>query len=707
MDIRRDTAQWAVSQGKPAASKRFWSENRILCSILLALSIALYANTFSHGFALDDQTIIFDNLDAKAPVSWENTRTIFSSTLRHGNVMDEGNNLYRPLVKWLFHLEWNAFGGDTDRQRAATGFHVVNVLLYAGCVLLIFQVFYRVKQGRWLVPFLTALLFAVHPVHTEVVANIKSGDEILGLLGVLVALRCLQLYLDKGARIWVLLAALGFTAACFSKESAVTAVAIFPVFLWFYGQTDRKRIFLLSALMLLCAMGFLGARHRVLSTVPPESGVAAIDNYMVLCDPKMQILLPANLQQKYVGTARFPSAVKTLGDYLKLFVYPHPLSCDYSYSAMEPAGYADPQFIITLLVLGLMVYVMLSRFRRREDAVFGLYWFFVTMALTSNVFFLIGTSFGERLFFVPSLGLCLVVSCLLHRALGSHGADASGPVLQVARGQVRLLVVFLCLFIPMAAKTVVRNADWESNYTLFYRDIRYFPEALHLNLYVANSLTSTEYRDQVRADLQNINAEQGQVVYTDNMIADSLDRVARRAIGYYTRVVNTLPWQMPAWSNGLGKAYFDLAEYARGRISAQAYGYLLDSAGKYYEKAFALDARSHIHWNNVGTVLYNRGSMLLEQQQQEAGTAMLLESLRYFQGAYRRDTTMVEYIRNLGCAYGSTNRLDSAIVWLNKALEKDRGDLRAMRYLEVVWARKGNQAMAEQYRMMRERAQGR
>lgn len=670
----------------------------ILSAVLVIVTMLVYSNTFQHRFVLDDHGIIKNNKITKAPVSWENTKTIFSTPLRKGDYSDLENSLYRPFTKFLFNIEWNLFDANNDMFVAAHKFHVVNVLLYALCAVLIFFILYEAMKRKWVAAFLVALLFAVHPIHTEVVANVKSGDEVLSLLGILIALRCIQLYFSREKTYWMVLGVLGFLMGSFSKESTVVAIAIFPVFMYFFTNTTIKKNAIISSVMLACSLFFLFARHQSLSGYPPSSKLSALDNYMVLCDPAEQQYLSLDLQQKYKNSNRFASAVNTLGLYVKTFIYPHPLSCDYSFSSLEPVGFSDGGFLISFLLFLAMFAFAIWRWKQKNPVGFGFLWFFISMFITSNVFFLIGTSFGERLFFVPSLGLSIaLVFALAHF---THKQEEEGSFFSVMAKSPVLFGVILLVSGLYSYKTYSRNADWKSDYKLFSRDIEHYPNSTHLLFYMGNHLSGNERKEVLTDELKRVNEEMKKEIYTDKMIADSAAKESAKSIYYLTKSMSIYPALPSDGYNQLGKAYFNFSEGIKTSGNNQEYWRYLDSADKYYKKAYSEDSTNGIFINNMGTVLYNKGMLLIQLQQQQQGVDLLMQSFPYFVKAHKRDSTESDFMNNIGCIYGTTGRPDSAIYWFEKALAKDSLDLTSIQFLDITWRNKGQVQLADYYKAM-------
>jgi Tfp pilus assembly protein PilF len=141
--------------------------------------------------------------------------------------------------------------------------------------------------------------------------------------------------------------------------------------------------------------------------------------------------------------------------------------------------------------------------------------------------------------------------------------------------------------------------------------------------------------------------------------------------------------------NQLGKAYFNIG--------------LIDSAQKYYLKAISEDSTNPIYTNNLGTTFYNQsipisqlsekyrmmGRMDSAQYYLQISTNKLLEALPYFQRAHKGDTMETDFINNLGCIYGATQRIDSALFWFHKAYSIDSLDLISIQFLDITYRNAG------------------
>ncbi|MFM9950690.1 MAG: glycosyltransferase family 39 protein, partial [Saprospiraceae bacterium] len=183
----------AANKPLPAPIGKF-SNPLLLAAVLAAISFLLYANTLGHDYTLDDAIVITDNMFTQKGVS--GIPGLFQYDTFYGFFKEEGKaalvsgGRYRPLTPAMFAVEVQLFG-----LKPFAG-HLFNLLWYALTVVVLFallrQLFmYKTDADRaGFIAFAAALLFAAHPVHTEVVANIKGRDEIIALLGSLGAVWC-------------------------------------------------------------------------------------------------------------------------------------------------------------------------------------------------------------------------------------------------------------------------------------------------------------------------------------------------------------------------------------------------------------------------------------------------------------------------------------------------------------------------------------
>ena len=187
---------------------------------LSAIAFLLYINTLNHDYTVDDATVMKNNKLTVQGV--KAIPEIFTSPYRKG-FWERQESLYRPLSVALFAVEW-----QLAPENPLQG-HVVNILLFTLTAFVLFSTLVLLfRQHNILVPFTITLLYVVHPIHTEVVSNIKSSDEILCFLFTVVSFRQFVLFYDSKKMLHAVLCCFTFLLALLSKEIAITCVFIFP-----------------------------------------------------------------------------------------------------------------------------------------------------------------------------------------------------------------------------------------------------------------------------------------------------------------------------------------------------------------------------------------------------------------------------------------------------------------------------------------------
>jgi protein O-mannosyl-transferase len=397
--------------------------------LLVAVAILVYINVMLNSFTLDDNIYV---LSSSAVTSF-NVKGLFQPVAY--------NNIFRPLTFASFAVEWILHGPKP------IGFIVVDLLLNATAVLLLYFVLRTLlentPQGE-LVAWVAALIFAVHPIHTEAVASISNRSEPLAA-ALLFAAWLFHL------REKPVLAVVFFGLALLSKESAVVFLPL--VLAGDYARGKMQSLVKYGSLAVTTVL-YLALLWKV------QGGRFGAPNVSFLDNPLGR--LPASL--------RISNALRIIWKYVALLVYPAHLSSDYSYNAITLyAGWkhALPALMATLALGGFGAWAFWTK---RRDWFLAVAIFFFAFAVTCNILVPTGTILGERLMYLPSVGFCLFVALMWVRLAN--------------RQQKLAWAVLAILVVLLGARTVTRNRDWRDNYSLFSADVNSSPGSakLHSNL---------------------------------------------------------------------------------------------------------------------------------------------------------------------------------------------------------------------------------
>lgn len=468
---------------------------RIHRIIIIALALLCYANTLTLHYALDDRMVI---LESKYTLKggWESVKAIFTEDTFSGYFGAENSIVaggrYRPMSQLTFMIETQLFGKDIQERigdledyynlhnaeheqyfyETPLPFvnHLMNLLYFILLCLLLYEVLSKIfpqhEGSKWFqsLTFIAMVLFTVHPIHTEVVANVKGRDEIFAMLGSVIALWCSLKYVDTRKWYWLVISLLAFTFGIFSKENTITFLAVVPLALYYY-QNENKRTadyFITLIPLLLGSVFFIWARYKVLgSMMPPDTTSNILNNPYVHSTRAQQIA----------------TVLITWGIYLKLLFFPHPLTHDYYPHQIAITDFSNP--LVWVILIGCIALVVYGIWNLKKKSVpaFGILYFIITFSIVSNLLFNLGTFMNERFLFMPSIGFTLLVGWWLYRL-----SMASAPALQKTAVGVTSAICLL-----FGIKTFVRNFTWMDDFTLFLTDVKTSDNSIKCNISAGGS----------------------------------------------------------------------------------------------------------------------------------------------------------------------------------------------------------------------------
>jgi len=402
------------------------------CAVVAGVAALLYAPTIGFGFAYDDASVV-----SRHPlVTGESWRAIATSPYHVGEDVRIQTGAYRPLTIGSFAAN-HAVSGLTPWS-----YHLVNVLLHAlaSALVLVLAVELGAAPGAALVG---ALVFAVHPVHVEAVANVAGRAEPLSTVAALLALIA---YL----RSRFVTSALLLAAALFAKENVATILGV--VALWELlhatGVRPMARALLATSAPIVV---YLAARVAVLGRIGLAPGwVTAIENPIL-------------------GLAPLPHAATALavfGRAVSLIVTPVRLSPDYGFAETVPVpSLAAPAPLVGAALLVAMIAILVACWRRAPLVAFLLGATLITYSIVSNAYLVIGTVLGDRLLYLPSVFACLL-----------FGLGASAAAKRFGRGTAFAGTALVVL--ALAGRSAAYASDWRDDASLFAYAARVAPQSV-------------------------------------------------------------------------------------------------------------------------------------------------------------------------------------------------------------------------------------
>lgn len=430
--------------------KERFSQPPFALTILAVFTFVVYAGTLSFAFVWDDFPQVVDNPLIR---SWRTLPSVFRSDLWFGGGRDQV--YYRP-----FFITWETLTYAVFRLQT-WGWHFVTVLLHIGASLSVYWLARKLKLEYWIAA-AAALIFAFHPVHTEVASWVSAGSDSLVTILYIAAFWAFLNAAESPSRKWLWwFIAVTFSAmACFTKEMGVTFPVMVAIYTWLNDPTNtRLKKFWRSAAaalpFFLITLAYLILRHFALVRS------VKIDTTHSIGD--MLITLPVVLIT-YLRILLFPAG-------LNAFYFTHYVDSLVSWSFILP---------LTLLVALVALFIYWAHKKRDRVVTFLSLWMLVTLV---PVLYLRGFPPGDfvrdRYIYLPSVAFAILVAMSL-KLLPS-------PISKINTAEFQTTVVVM-LSIVLAFGCVLQQTYWANDLLVSYRGYKLSPESEYGAVNLAGAL---------------------------------------------------------------------------------------------------------------------------------------------------------------------------------------------------------------------------
>jgi hypothetical protein len=450
---------------RPAEAANLLRRHFVFWICLLAVAAA--STSIGNGFALDDVHLIPANDRVHAiSEAWK----LFGQTYWPPA---HGSSLYRPLTMLMFSMEW-AIGGGSPMP-----FHVMNIVLYAVTCVMLFRFLRQLVDTD--VAWLGAALFAVHPVHTEAVANVVGQAELLAAIFVFASMeRYIRARRNGSLTLRDTAIIAGFYACgLLSKEHAV----VLPALLVCSEVVIRKDETLVT---------------RAKKFLPALVALAAVAVAFIIIRTRVTGgLRSAGVNEILSGEPFFTRALTMLSvvlEWIRLLLWPAQLSADYSFPRTHVYTSFDASMVpgvIVLLGSGVIAWAL----RRTIPVVtFAILWFAVTMAIPSNLVMMTGFVLAERTLFLPSVTVVLILAVAIAGLWRMIEPSEDGRR-RILAGAVGLVLI------AGVTRSVYRNPAWHDNDTLFRQTVEDTPFSSRAHWMLAEHLTKLNNRKEAAEEM--------------------------------------------------------------------------------------------------------------------------------------------------------------------------------------------------------------
>lgn len=641
--------------------------------IILLLTFIIYGNGINNEYSLDDN-IIVDRVDSVVEGGVKAIPKILKS--RYAKDKKQVYD-YRPITTISFALEKQLFKKippfqtknqkkKKDKLTQANISHFINILLYAITCMLIFQVLkITFKDYSILLTVVITLLYLIHPLHTEVVDNIKSRDEVLMFLFMLLSIKYFYKFEDFRKIKYLFFACVSVLLSLLSKKNGIAIFAVLPVLLYFKGVSLKRFLYPVITFIIV-----------IISIKLIKKGLLEKESLRELKYFENPLLYAGSFMDK-ITVGLYCSWF-----YLKMLIFPIDLSYYYGYNQIPMATWKYWEVWASLLLFVPMGVYGVIQFVKRKVIGLGIVLWLGLMLMVVNVLFPIVGIVAERFAYSFSLGFCIVFGMLL---LKVFKIDVNPTKSSITIPQPFLIIITIVI-VAYSGRTIARNPDWHDYLHTYSADVDNVPNSAKAHSLIANTLYSKVVNNRTNPKNKG---------YIDEILYHYQEAIAIDS-SYLTCYCN------------LGSAYIDfLKDYNKGVYYcgkavqmdkdyleanynlATAYDRLNqpDSAYKYYLRSIEIDPSSLNNYTPFNELLKKQGIV-------EEG----IDDLLKIANGTENPKFVYTDIANL---YSLDNsKVGKSIEYFEKAFASDPSDMILCNHLITLFQRFGDVQKANYYQSL-------
>lgn len=690
MSKSKPNKKHAVHVNQKTEAKKIVSPIKYTWGIVIAaIAFLFYYNTIGHDYVLDDSGAITGNRFVQEGFS--GVFKLLKVEFWHFANVHLG--YYRPLALITFAIEHHFFHGNPHIS------HFINCLIFAFSGFLLFIVLNKIfNTYNPLFPFLISLLFIAHPIHTEVVANIKGRDELLSFFNVMLMLWFVLKFTDTKKTVYLLFSLVFCYLGMLSKETALTGVMLLPVFLYYYKNYSILECLKKSFPFILIVIIFFIQKKYLLGTL---SGIIPSD---IINYPYTQ------------SNIKLPTTFMLFAFCLRLLIVPHPLRYDYSFNQIPGVNLSNGWAWLGIILFFAGVVFAYKQTLKKTIWGFAFSLFYITLIPALAFTILRGGIFAERFLFFPSLGFCIALIYGIALLLKTEVFNTGISTMDWLKSNIKFILILSVPFFLYSFKTVSRNLTWKDNFTLFSADVKtgkYSAQNQHHfgNQYIY--LASIE-KDPVKKKLYvetGINALRqslsthprfGESYYLIGLAYQIIIPNSDSAIYYYNKAIETAPGHADSYYH-LGIVYQNLG---KNNVASYFYNEAIKYNPQYLEpkkaaadlKAAGIDVFINPLTSMVDTTTSNKDTRYyFELGNYHASQGDYNKAAQSFIKSIELDVNNEQPYINLANCYGMMKQYDKALAISNQLILKNPKNTFALKNMAVVYNILGDPKKSNEY----------
>jgi tetratricopeptide (TPR) repeat protein len=557
-------------------------------------------------------------------VDWNEIRSLRNIPLFFKGAVPFGHQgVYRPVRSVLYALSYKLWGLNPS------GYHFQAILAHLTCTLLIYFIVSEITKKN-LIAFMSALIFGVHPIHTEAVTLITASFDTIGIA---LFLASFYLYLksqsnqgktNKLAIASVILALFAF----FTYELTLTLPLLIVLYDLCFKKIEKNNM---SKSLKAYSPYFIGllfyifVRFFILDITSRGTYLAGSFYLTMLTMTKSFLkyflitLFPINLNVNH----RISEGILSL------------VHADLNEQAILAQSIFNLNILFSIIVLIGLLIIAVKSFKKYPIISFCIGWFFIGLAPVSNIIPRIAL-LAEKYTYIPSFGLCLLLSSLIYNSFRLSPDKYKKHIKTV------LTLLFVFIILSYSTLTISRNADWKDEFTIWSKTAEQTPGSslAHNNLglaYLARGERDLAVKEYNRAIELNSNYAEAYVNIGNIYIQE---KEFDLAIEEFKKAIQAKPTLAEAHNN-LGNAYNEKKQF--------------DLAIEEYKKAIQINPNYVRAHNHLGAAYAKKGE-----------TDLAIDS---YKKTLEINPNHAKTHNNLGVLYSAKGKTDLAIEEFKKAIQ--------------------------------------
>ncbi len=642
-----------------------------LAIIIGVFAFLLYAQSIAFDYTLDDHPVTNENKFTTKGIA--GIPTLIKTDYWYGYSEEYRGPVYRPTSLVMFAIEWQFFPNNPHIN------HLVNVLLFATTCYVLFLLLNELFSSYNLVfPFVCSLLFASHPIHTEVIDSIKSRDEILCFLFGILAIFFTIKSISNKSNLNLFIAAIFFLLSTLSKETGITFLVIIPLTIYIFSSITIRRLSLVSFVLLITASIYFIIRYQVMYSIETNTATTNLFNSIVAAPDFI---------------SREATAFFVLQRYLLLLIFPHPLTFDYNFAMIPVQTLSNLPAIIGILINFSLGIYAIAKVKSKSIIAFGILFYFITLSPVSNIFLLNGATMAERFLYTPSLGFCIIITYLFVKYFNRKVSPKKYLNLSdFFSGNSSLFILIFILIGAYSLKTFSRSMDWKDNYTIFNHDVNTSENSATVHYFLGMELYKSIYNKEKDESKRSKIIDRAIMELNKSINIKPTDGSYRILVACYGTKKDLEEYEitLKAYHDYvLANKFADTFDYRNLSETYYNLGFQYNQTNQFAKSLNIFDSAIKYH-PDFSLAYNNKGVALLE-------LGMNQEAIEACEKAVAIDPKNHNAYTNIGCAYTNLKQYEKALEYLNKSIAIDSTDYYPVYIMGVTYQLMGDKIKAQQY----------